>query len=136
MGGIPSAGVRRNGCWIPPPFFGGRVRIPVIWGIPSACVRRNGCWIPPPFFVGGVGPTTTTINAHYSHFMYPTMIECLHLTKHTFYSPHFPNQKCIGSLNLFYLEYYFILYNCSSMIWILWRYGATFFSSEFQHRQI
>ena len=22
-GGIPSAGVRRNGCWTPPPFFGG-----------------------------------------------------------------------------------------------------------------
>ena len=22
MGGIPSAGVRRNGCWTPPPFFG------------------------------------------------------------------------------------------------------------------
>ena len=29
-------------------------------GIPSASVRRNGCWTLPPFFGGGVGPTTTT----------------------------------------------------------------------------
>ena len=28
-------------------------------GIPSAGVRRNSCWTPPPFFGGGVGPTTT-----------------------------------------------------------------------------
>ena len=28
-------------------------------GIPSAGVRRNGCWTLPPFFGGGVGPTTT-----------------------------------------------------------------------------
>ena len=30
-------------------------------GIPSAGVRRNRCWNPPPFFGGGVGPTTTTL---------------------------------------------------------------------------
>ena len=29
-------------------------------GIPSAGVRRNGCWTPRPVFGGVVGPTTTT----------------------------------------------------------------------------
>ena len=33
-------------------------RIPVRWGIPSFGVRRNGCWTLPPFFGGGVRPTT------------------------------------------------------------------------------
>ena len=28
-------------------------------GTPSAGVRRKGCWTPPPFFGGGVGPTTS-----------------------------------------------------------------------------
>ena len=44
--------------WRGPPVSQ-RARIPVRWGIPSAGVRRNGCWTPPPFFGGGVGPTTT-----------------------------------------------------------------------------
>ena len=30
-------------------------------GIPSAGMRGNGCWTPPPFFGGGMGPTTTTV---------------------------------------------------------------------------
>ena len=33
--------------------------MPARWGIPSAGVRRNGCWTPPLFFGGGVGPKTT-----------------------------------------------------------------------------
>ena len=32
----------------------------VSWGIQSAGVRRNSCWTPPPFFGEGVGPTTRT----------------------------------------------------------------------------
>ena len=27
-------------------------------GYHRPCVRRNGCWTPPPFFGGGVGPIT------------------------------------------------------------------------------
>ena len=29
-------------------------------GVPSSGVRRNGCWTPPPKNGEGVGPTTTT----------------------------------------------------------------------------
>ena len=34
-------------------------------GTPSAGLRRNGCWTPPPFFSGGVGPTTTTTPSYW-----------------------------------------------------------------------
>ena len=41
-----------------------RARMPARWGIPSTGVRRNGCWTTPPFFGGGVGPTTTLRNGY------------------------------------------------------------------------
>ena len=55
-------------------------------GIPSAGVRRNGGWTPPPFFGGGVGPTATRVETcilitDHTFILYRTMLILCHLSQ-------------------------------------------------------